>query len=109
MPIRLTRLTLASPLAVVITYVASINVSAGSTSSLALIIVLSAAYVLRTVVAIIIVLEGLRCRRFKVDTALSTRRGRYAVVIATTTVKAAVVEDIGKVVTSLVTSSTVVP
>ena len=109
MPTRLTRLTLVFPLAVAITHIVSINVNAGSISSSALTVALSTAYVLRIVMYIIIARVGLRCRLFKVDIALSTRRGRHAVIIATTTAKAAVVEDIGKVATSLVTSGTVVP
>ena len=64
---------------------------------------------IRIAIYVTVAIVALRYGYFKVDIELSTRKSRYGVVIATIIVKAAVVEDIAKVATSLVTSGIVVP
>ena len=73
------------------------------------IVVRSIGRILRIAIHATVAIVALRYGYFKVDIELSTRKGRYGVVIATIIVKAAVVEDIAKVATSLATSGIVVP
>ena len=109
MPIRLTRPTLVFRQLVITTHAASIDVNADSTSMSAPIVVRSIGRALRIAIYATVAIVALRYGYLKMDMELSTRKGRHGVVIATIIAKAAVVEDMAKVATSLATSGMVVP